>query len=367
MGTQGDPEPAGEPDVPPGLTTKADQYLFRRIEEVSSGMNEIVKAVDAFPARVDAKIEPLNNRLATIVQAIESLPMLSKNVEKISEEFAGFRNFRDRIEGREKLIEDSIKKSAAWVVRGVVGAALATASVIVTVAGTGYYIGSTLTGIKADVANMTKSSGEMKSSVDALQKTAFDLNGSASRQDQSLKDQGARLENIDRDLRAMQLSVRESSAKTAAESSDSTVERIGGLLKSQEKRAGTRAEDLTKRVGAIERKLEEVTDVWVLSLTLAPSSRPEIKSDTQLVFEVEIPQQQRRPVSERTYLAGAVRFVDPDVRSHLKGFVMGTAFPIGQDKARVTLFFDSKSALSAFVLELAERRSIRVRAAVVPE
>ena len=66
-------------------------------------MNEIVQAVTALPADVDAKIEPLNSRLAAIGQAIESLSKLSENVEKIREEFTGFRGFRERIEGyREK-------------------------------------------------------------------------------------------------------------------------------------------------------------------------------------------------------------------------------------------------------------------------
>src|SRR5690349_7687995 len=102
METRDDRGPGAEPEPTPGLTTKGDRYLDRKIDDMRAYMNEIAKVVTALPAGVDQKIEPLNTRLDALDQAIDSFAKLAEDVQKIREEFTGFRGFREHVEGLEK-------------------------------------------------------------------------------------------------------------------------------------------------------------------------------------------------------------------------------------------------------------------------
>src|SRR5213082_1950857 len=94
MPTHDDPNP----EPPPGIRTEGDKYLY-------SELQRIAKAVDPLRDDLTARIEALSAQLATVVQAIASLPELSEDVRNIRDEFSGFRDFRDRFEGYEKAIK----------------------------------------------------------------------------------------------------------------------------------------------------------------------------------------------------------------------------------------------------------------------
>ncbi len=297
-------------------------------------MNEIVKAVNAVPASVDSKIEPLNNRLATVVSAIESFSRTSENIEKIREEFTGFRSFREHIEGYEKEIKAYLKRAFWWVL-GLVVSAICSA----------YYFGLTMSAIGVNV-------GEMKDSVEKLQALTYELNGTT-------KGQGERLKSMDEQLKAMQVSVRET-ARTVAETSDKASVRIARAVDAFEEHAGKNNVDLSSKIDAIERKLEEISDVVVLSFILTPETKPDFKSDTRLTYEMRVPPQQRRSAGSKAFQAGAVSFFDGDVFFRPVG-VMATAYPKREDTVGIDLAFQDKSALEAFMKRLGERRSIRLK------
>ena len=362
METQGDRGLGAEPEPPPGLS-KGDQYLFREmgreIGQVRAEMGEIVKAVNALPAGVDQKIEPLNSRLTGLDQAVRSLSDLSGAVQQIREEFTGFRSFRERIEEREKFIEGSLKKLTVWMVRGLIGAVVSavvgTLGVIGTVAFTGYQIGSTMRGIDTNVAQAQKDVGEIKGSVEKLrgemrgdveklQAATYELNGTT-------KSQGERLKAIDEQLRAVHVSVREAPAKTAAETSEKTAERIAGELQAFKKST----EDLAGRFNTFERKAEEASDILVLWLALNPGDKPVGASDTTLYYYPPVPPQQKQKVlhagqsRSKTLLAGVVIFYEGDELLRLPGLVAATAQPM-KDEGRIPirLFFQDKAAREGF-------------------
>lgn len=358
METQGARGLGAEPEPPPGLS-KGDQYLFREmgreIGQVRADMSEIVKAVSALPAGVDQRIEPLNSRLTALDQAVRSLSDLSGDVQQIREEFTGFRSFRERIEEREKLIEGSLKKLAVWMVGGLIGAIVATLGVIGTVGLTGYHIGSTMKGIDANVyqaqkdvgeikGSVEKLRGEMRGDVEKLQAATYDLNG-------NLKSQGERLKGMDEQLRAVQVSVREAPARTAAETSDKTAERIAGELQAFKKST----EDLAGRFNAFERKVEEASDVLVLWLALNPGDKPVGGSDTTLHYYPPVPPQQKQKVlhagrsRSKTLLSGVVNFYEGDELLRQPGLIAATAQPM-KDEGRIpiNLFFQDKAAREGF-------------------
>ena len=280
METQNDPGPGTGPAFPPGIESRGDKYLYSEIQKVGTHVREIVKAVSSLPAEVDAKIEPLNGRLAALGQAIESLSKLSENVEKIRDEFTGFRGFRERIEGREKLIEGTIKKFAGWAIGGVIGG-------VVAVAGAAYYVGLTMGAINANVAEMKTSVSDMKGSIDKLEKVTYDLNG-------TMKGQDERLKHLGDQLKAAQDSMQGVAAKTAAETSDRASERISAVLEVFEKRIGKDNASLAGKLDAIERRVEETSDVLVLWLTLAPGDKPISRSETALSYYLPVPPEQRQ-------------------------------------------------------------------------
>jgi hypothetical protein len=345
METRGEHGPGAEPDPPPGLTSKGDQYLYRRIEEVSSGMNEIVKAVNAVPAgvdaRVDAKLEPLNSRLEALGRAIDSFAKLAEDVQKIREEFTGFRSFRERIEGREKFIEDLLRKYAIWLIGVVVLGA--------------FYLGGFLMSINGNIGEMKNSIGEVKGSIDKLQSITYEFNGTLKRHD-------GRLEGMDKQLNDMRGSVREISAKTATETSDKAAERIAGILDGAEKRIGAEVEQrigkndaaLAGRLDVFERKFEEASDVLVLWLALNPGDKPAARSDTSLNYYPPVsPSQKPRAMRaahspSKTLLDGVVNFYIGDELFRPAG-VVATAQPM-KDEGRVPiqLFFRDKAALEDF-------------------
>lgn len=322
-------------------------------------MNEIVKLVSTLPPEVDAKVEPLNSRLTALALAIESLSKLSENVEKIREEFTGFRGFRERIEGRERTIERSIKKFALWVIGGVLTAGT---GLVATIAIAAYQVGSTMGTINTNVS-------EMKSSIDKLQASAYELNGTTKDQGARLNDQGELLKKMDERLEAVQVSVRQASAKTAAETSDKTAERIAGVLEAAEKRTGRADADVLGRLEAIERKVEEASDVLVLSLALTARDRPISRLDASLTYYLLVPPQQKqkaiRAIQSKTPLDGAVNFFDGDVLLRPTG-VTATAQPMKVDgRVPIRLFFQDRSALEGFEKLLGQlseaHKSMRLR------
>jgi uncharacterized protein YoxC len=348
MTTQGDREPDAESNFPPGLG-KNDQFLYREIEKVNKHMNEIIKSVDAIPAGVDAKIEPVNSKLTTIVQAIEAFAKLPETVEKIRQESAAFRSFRDRIEGHEDSIKILVKKNAWKVIRWVLGV---TAVGVCAVVGGAFYLGSFLTTINGNVGEMKDSVGEIKNSVGKLEAATYELNGTT-------KGQSERLKVMEEQLKTAQASMRET-AKTAAEASDKASERIAGALKTFEKRTGKSNEDLGSKIDAVERKIEETSNVLVLSFTLTPEDKPDVKSETHLIYEMRVPPEQRRPRGTKAFQAGAVSFFDGSALYRPSG-VVATAYPKGEDIVQIELFFQDKSAIERFRKWLTERRVIRLR------
>jgi predicted nucleic acid-binding Zn-ribbon protein len=335
MAIPDNPEPDTEPNIPPSMT-KGDQYLFREIQKVGSHMSDIADVVNSLPAEVDAKIEPLSSRLAAIVQAIEALPKLSDNVERISAEFTGFRSFRDRVEGYEKEIKGYIKKFL-W---GAFASAL-------TIVATAFYFGWTMSAINANV-------GDMKNSVEKLQTATYELNGTT-------KSHGEQLRSVGEQLKTLQVSMRDATG-AAAETSGKASDRLAGVLEAFEKRINKNNALLDRKIDTIDRRIEESADVWVLSLTLTPEEKPAFKSDGSLIYEMEIPQQQRpiRAGGSKTFLAGAVTFFDRDDILRPPG-VVATAYPIKENKVRIELYFREKSALEGFVKRLDELRSIRMK------
>jgi hypothetical protein len=87
MAKQGDREPETEPRPPSELRTGGDRFLYRemtkKIGEMESHMSEIVKIVNAVPVSIDARVEPVNRQLATIVSTIESHSKTVEIVESI--------------------------------------------------------------------------------------------------------------------------------------------------------------------------------------------------------------------------------------------------------------------------------------------
>jgi hypothetical protein len=343
METQSNRGPGTEPELPSDIRTKGDQYLYRKIEEVSSGMNEIVKAVSAVPAavdaRVDEKLEPLNSRLEVLGRAIDSFAKLTEDVQKIREEFTGFRSFRERIEGREKFIEDLVKKYATWLIGAVVLGA--------------FSLGGFLMSINGNIGEMKDSIGEVKGSIDKLQSITYELNG-------TLKGHDERLKSMDKQLNDMQVSARTTSVKTAT--SDKAAERIAGMLDGVEKRIGAEFEKrigksdaaLAGRLGSLERKFEEASDVLVLWLALNPGDKPVARSDKSLNYDPPVPLSQKQRAMRaahspgKTLLDGVVHFYIGDNLVRPAG-VVATAQPM-TDEGRVSiqLFFRDNAALEGF-------------------
>lgn len=322
-----------------------DKYLYGEIQKVGTHVNEIARAVNALPAEVDARIEPLNGRLATLAQAIESLSKLSENVEKIREEFAGFGTFRERIEGREKSIEDAMKKLATRAVVGVIG-------LIVSVAGAAYYVGSTMTGIDANIAQTKDSVGEMKTSLDKLQAATYELNGTLKGQGERLNAQGERLKGVEEQLKAAQASIREAPAKTAAEASDKTSERVAGVIEALGKRINQTNAELAGKLEAIGHRVDEASDVLVVWLTLSPGDKPVGRSDTTLTYYLPVPPPQRQKVIQalqsKTLLGGVVNLFDGEALLRPPG-VTATAQPMKEDgRIPIQFFFQDRSALEGF-------------------
>jgi peptidoglycan hydrolase CwlO-like protein len=334
MATQGDRESEIEPNFPPGLG-KNDLFLYREIAKVSSQMNEIVKVVNAVPSSIDAKIEPVNRQLETIVQTIESFARLPENVEKIREESTAFLSFRDRIEGHENAIRNLVKKYAWRVTAAVL---LAAGSVVITAVGGAFYLGTFLTTINGNVGEMKDSIGEMKDSIGKQEATTYELNGTT-------KAQGEHLKSMDEQLKAVQVSMRETAIKVA-ESSDKASDRIAGIVGG--------------KIDALERKIEETSDVLVFSLTLTPGDKPEFKSETHVIYEMPIPPRQRRSGGTKAFQAGAVSFLDGDTLFRPSG-VVANAYPKQEHIIVIELFFQDKSAFEGFMKRLSERRSIRLK------
>jgi len=303
-------------------------------------MNQIVQAVEALPANVDAKIEPLNTRLSSIAQAIEALSNLSEDVRQIRGEFTGFRDFQKRIERYEESAKDAFKKFAKWVGFSAFG-------VIVAVTGAAYYVGSTMKGINDIVAQGQKDVGEIKGDVEELQAAISESNG-------TMKGHDERLKSIDEQLRAVQVSVREAPTRTAAEISDKTAERIAGEFQAFKKSVA----DMAGRFEAVERKVEEASDVLVLWLALNPEDKPVAvvgTPDTTLFYEVPVPPQQKLKAlhanQRRSAVppAAAVTFYDGDERLRPPGVIAATARPMREDgKVSIALFFSDKAARGEF-------------------
>src|SRR5262249_47421566 len=157
-------------------------------------------------------------RLATMGQAIESLSKLSDNVERIRDEFTGFRSFRERIEGYEKGVKDKL--------RGILWSGFAAVVAAVSAA---FYFGWTMSSIRGDV-------GDMKAAVEKLQANTYELNGTIKGQDERLKGQDEHMKTMEDRLKSMQVAIGETSAKTASETSNKTSELIAGVLDAYGKR-----------------------------------------------------------------------------------------------------------------------------------
>ena len=169
-------------------------------------------------------------------------------------------------------------------------------------------------GISADVAEMKTSVGEVKGSIDKLQSITYELNGTMKGQGERLSNQDKHLNGINEQLKAVQVSVREASARTATETSDKASERIAGIFDGVEKRIGESNAALAGRLEVFERKFEDASDVLVLWLALNPGDKPVARSDTSLNYHPPVPLSQK-PMAMRaarnpskTLLDGVVNF-----------------------------------------------------------
>jgi hypothetical protein len=311
MATQRD-ESGDDPNIPPGFG-KHDEYLYREIVKVGLKMHEIVKVVDEVPARIDARIDPVNRQLATIVSTIESH---SKTVE----------------------IVESIRKTANRYLWLAILAPLGSVGVIVlAVWSAGHYYGSSTSTLIANVAEIKTDMGEMKNFISKHDAVNYDLNG-------NMKAHDERLKNMEEQHKAEQNSTREAAGKSS--------ERIVAVLEAIEKRTGT-------RIDAIERKLEETSDVLVWSLNLSSDNKPEAKSDTHLVYVLHVPPQQKRANTIKGFLSGAVTFFEGEQPFRPPG-LGAAAYPQG-DGVRIELYFQDKSSLEGFVKRLETRRVFRLK------
>jgi len=341
MSTQDDPKPDDETIIPPGKKSEWDKYLLNRIEKSDSVMNELTRAVDALPVKVDERIAPLNGQLATIAQTIESLSRLSDNVEKIRAEFTGFQEFRTRVEGYEVSIKDIIKKNAFKMICAVVGAALA---LISTAIGGTWYLASSLTAINANVNEVKSSVNEVKSSSEKLQAAAYELNGAT-------KGHAERLKSLDEQLKTVQTSVQNAATRTVNESSDKTSERIAGMLKALEKSIEKNNADFAERFGVVEQKIRDVSpEISIIPLITLPrgaSALSETQTTTTLTYEIEVTAAEIRT----NVLVGTASFVDgkPD------GLVSSVARPPSKGKIRIDLTFRSEMARAQFLTELKDK------------
>jgi archaellum component FlaC len=343
MASEGDREPEIESNPTPKLRTQSDKYLHDLIEKSSADMNQLSKSMSDLSASVDSKIEPLNTGLELIMQKIESFATLPENVEKIRDEFTGFRSFRERMEGYEL----SIRRPKLKIVSTLVGTLLGSVYLVC-------YCVWTISAISTNV-------GEMKATADNLQKSNYELNGTA-------KAQGSRLDSIDERLKALQAPISET-VRIATQATEKASDRIAKEFAELEERSNKANQELTSRFNVVERKIDDVSDVLVLWLRLTPDDKPVARTDTTLTYELQIPPQERQKaahaVLSKTFLAGAVNFFDGD--SHFRPTGVGaTALPMKEDgKIPVQVFFQDKPSLDGFekILKqmLEARRLVRLK------
>ena len=218
--------------------------------------------------------------------------------------------------------------------------------------GGAYYLGSFLTTISVKLGHlegsvsqsfseMKGSVGEVKGSIDKLQAITYELNGT--------------LKGHDEQIKAVQVAVREASAKTAAETTDKAAERITGVLKASEERTGKGNAALAGKFDAIERRAEEASDSLVVWLVLNPGDKPVARSDTTLTNHLPVPPQDKKVIihggqsRSKTIQAGVVTLYEGGELLKPPGVIAATARPMDdQGRVPIQLFFRDKTALEGF-------------------